>query len=80
MFEQRIAEGQKEMANFEQIKKFRLIKNPFSIESGELTSTLKVRRAVILQNYAPLIEDMYANKLGKDIVPLYKSEVPPIHE
>lgn len=58
-FEKRIAEGQKEMAPYEKIKKFRLIKRAFSIESGELTSTLKLRRAVIQQNYAVLINDMY---------------------
>ena len=43
----------------EKIKKFRLIKRGFTIESGELTSTLKLRRAVILQNYAAMIEEMY---------------------
>jgi long-chain acyl-CoA synthetase len=36
-----------------------MIKRGFSIESGELTSTLKLRRAVILQNYAAMIEEMY---------------------
>jgi long-chain acyl-CoA synthetase len=54
-----IAEAQKGFASFEQIKKFRLIRRSFSIESGELTSTLKLRRAVIQQNYASLIEEMY---------------------
>lgn len=58
-FEKRIAEGQKEMAPYEKIKKFRLIRRAFSIESGELTSTLKLRRAVIQQNYAVLINEMY---------------------
>lgn len=59
LFEQRIAEGQKEMAPYEKIKRFRLIKHGFTIESGELTSTLKLRRAVIQQNYSALIEEMY---------------------
>ena len=59
MMEERIAELQKEMAPYEKIKKFRLIKRGFTIESGELTSTLKLRRAVILQNYATMIEEMY---------------------
>jgi long-chain acyl-CoA synthetase len=59
MMEERIAELQKDMAPYEKIKKFRLIKRGFSIESGELTSTLKLRRAVILQNYAAMIEEMY---------------------
>lgn len=64
LFEERIAEGQKGMAPFEMIKKFRLIKRAFSIESGELTSTLKLRRAVIQQNYASLIEEMYEGVPG----------------
>ena len=59
MMEERIAELQKDMAPYEKIKKFRLIKRGFTIESGELTSTLKLRRAVILQNYAAMIEEMY---------------------
>ena len=59
MMEERIAELQKDMAPYEKIKKFRLIKRGFTIESGELTSTLKLRRAVIFQNYATMIEEMY---------------------
>ncbi len=59
LFEERIAEAQSDMASFEKIKKFRLIKRGFTIESGELTSTLKLRRAVILQNYKSLIDEMY---------------------
>ena len=59
MMEERIAELQKDMAPYEKIKKFRMIKRGFTIESGELTSTLKLRRAVILQNYAAMIEEMY---------------------
>ena len=59
MMEARIANLQKDMAPYEKIKKFRMIKRGFTIESGELTSTLKLRRAVILQNYAAMIEEMY---------------------
>ena len=59
MMEERIANLQKDMAPYEKIKKFRMIKRGFTIESGELTSTLKLRRAVILQNYAAMIEEMY---------------------
>ena len=58
-YEERIAEGQAEMASFEKIKRFRLIKKGFSMEAGELTSTLKLRRAVIQQNYKSLIDEMY---------------------
>ena len=60
LFEEKIAAMQADFASFEKVKKFRLIRRSFSIESGELTSTLKLKRAVIQQNYAALIEDMYA--------------------
>jgi len=50
---------QSEMASYEKIKKFRLINPGFTMEAGEITSTLKLRRAVILQHYRKLIEEMY---------------------
>lgn len=59
-YQEHIDQGQQDLASFERIKKFRLIKRGFTVESGELTSTLKLRRAVILQNYATLIDEMYA--------------------
>jgi len=55
----RIAISQKGMSNYEMIKKFTLIKKAFTIENGELTNTLKMRRAVILQKYKLEIEEMY---------------------
>lgn len=59
LVEGRIKELQKGMANYEQIKKFVLIKKGFSIETGELTNTLKTRRTVILQKYKKQIDAMY---------------------
>ncbi len=59
LFEDKIALLQNDFASFEKIKKFRFIKKSFSIESGELTSTLKIKRSVVLQNYANLIDEMY---------------------
>jgi len=59
MLQNRIAVLQKGMANYEMIKRFSLIKKGFSIESGELTNTLKMRRAVIMQKYKTLIDEMY---------------------
>jgi long-chain acyl-CoA synthetase len=56
----RIADLQKGMANYEQIKKFTLIRKNFSIETGELTNTLKIRRSVILQKYQSQIDEMYS--------------------
>ncbi len=58
---QRISQKQEKMANYEKIKKFTLIEFPFSIETGELTNTLKVRRAFVMQKYKSIIDDMYQN-------------------
>lgn len=49
------------LARFETIKKFEVLPHDFTIEGGELTSTLKVRRKVCEQKYAALIEGMYAS-------------------
>jgi len=57
----RIALQQKGMANYELIKRFILIKKSFTIETGELTNTLKIRRTVIMQKYKSQIEEMYSN-------------------
>ena len=48
------------LSRFEQIKKCRLLPHEFSQENGVLTPTLKVKRRVIDDRYASLIEDMYA--------------------
>ncbi len=48
-----------DLASYETIKKFHILKEPFTIESGELTPTLKVKRNVVEQKYKVLIESMY---------------------
>ena len=60
MMEERINDYQKELASYEQIKRFVLLPKAFTMESGELTNTLKIRRAVINKRYRPLIDAMYA--------------------
>jgi len=59
LIEGRIKDLQAGMLNYEQIKKFTLIKKSFSIETGELTNTLKMRRSVIMQKYKTQIDQMY---------------------
>ena len=60
MIEANIEGYQKDMASYEQIKRFVLLPRPFSMVSGELTNTLKIRRAVINKRYSRLIDAMYA--------------------
>lgn len=60
MIEERIEQLQKNFAGFERIKKFTLLPQAFTMEAGELTNTLKLRRPVINSRYAREIEAMYA--------------------
>ncbi len=59
LFKDRIDTLQQEFAHYEQIKKFTLLPKPFSMERGELTNTLKIKRNVLNKNYAAEIEKMY---------------------
>jgi long-chain acyl-CoA synthetase len=47
------------LADFERIKQFRLIARPFSIETGELTPTMKVRRRAVAAAYADYVAAMF---------------------
>lgn len=55
----RIDTLQQEFAHYEQVKRITLLPEPFSLEKGELTNTLKIKRPVIAENYAAEIEAMY---------------------
>ena len=59
MLTERINTLQQGLAGYEQVKRFTLLTKPFTMESGELTNTLKSRRGVIYKNYADVIEEMY---------------------
>lgn len=61
LFEQRIAEVNGRLPQYESIKRFTLLPRDFSIEGGELTPTLKLRRKVIYEKYKDKIERMYAD-------------------
>ena len=50
---------QQQLAHYEQIKRFTLIPHHFSMENGELTNTLKLKRRVIHENYREEIDKMY---------------------
>lgn len=59
LFRARIETLQQQFANYEQIKRFTLLPEPFSMEKGELTNTLKLKRPVVATNYKEAIDRMY---------------------
>ena len=52
----------KHLGDFEKIRKFRILARDFSIETGELTATMKVRRPKVLENFRHEIDSLYAEK------------------
>jgi long-chain acyl-CoA synthetase len=61
LFAERIARCLADCAEWEQVRKFTLVSRPFSVENGQLTPTLKLRREAIEQRYAAEIQQMYAD-------------------
>ena len=59
MMKERIDTLQQQLAHYEQIKRFTLLPHHFSMEKGELTNTLKIKRRVLNENYKREIEEMY---------------------
>ncbi|MDR9410801.1 MAG: AMP-dependent synthetase/ligase, partial [Balneolaceae bacterium] len=52
----------KDLASHEKIRDFRLVSNEFTVETGELTPTLKVKRRIIEEKYKHLIDDIFSNE------------------
>lgn len=59
MMKERIDTLQQQLAHYEQVKRFTLLSHQFSMEKGELTNTLKIRRRVLNENYKAEIDKMY---------------------
>jgi long-chain acyl-CoA synthetase len=59
LFEQRIAERLKDVSPFEQVRRFVLLPRSFTIDEGEMTAKLSLRRKVIEQHFAAEIETLY---------------------
>ncbi len=57
-----VARVNRKLAPFEQIRKFRILERDFSIETGELTPTMKVRRNRVLENNRDLVSELYLGK------------------
>jgi len=55
-----------ELAKFERIKNFRIKRNPFSMDEGEITPTMKAKRKVIEKKYATAIDEMYLQEAEVD--------------
>ena len=58
-FEKRILDHSRELANYERIIKFALLAEPFTIDNGEVTPTMKLKRKTINQNFDETIESLY---------------------
>lgn len=59
MMRARVEEMNRQLASFEQVKKFVLLGTDFTQETGELTPTLKVKRKVVIQKYGSLLDALY---------------------
>lgn len=61
LYAERIKDRLKDVSHAEQVQKFKLLPRGFTIETDELTPTLKIRRNVVMANFAAEIADMYAS-------------------
>ena len=59
LFLSRIETLQQQFAHYEQVKRFTLLPEPFSMQNGELTNTLKIKRSVVAKHYKEQIDKMY---------------------
>ncbi|HLK62349.1 MAG TPA: AMP-dependent synthetase/ligase [Bryobacteraceae bacterium] len=57
-----VARVNKHLAPFEQVRKYRILSRDFSIEQGELTATMKVRRGRAMENFKEQIDELYAGR------------------
>jgi long-chain acyl-CoA synthetase len=57
-----VARVNKQLAPFEQVRKYRVLARDFSIEEGELTATMKVRRTRAIENFREHIDELYAGR------------------
>ncbi|MBN8661158.1 MAG: long-chain fatty acid--CoA ligase [Candidatus Obscuribacter phosphatis] len=61
-----IAARSRTLADYEQVKRFTILASDLSVEAGELTATLKIKRNVVAKNYQDIIESMYKHEESSD--------------
>lgn len=66
LIDKEISHLQKKLANYEKVRKFKILDKPFTIESGEITPSLKIKRKFVEERYAYLIEGMYFTGMDKN--------------
>ena len=62
LFTRQIDTATSDLGKFETVKKFRLLEKEFTVEGGELTPTMKLRRRIVDEKYKALIDEMYAEE------------------
>ncbi len=66
-YQSRVDKIQEDFTSHEKIVRFKLLPEPFSIQNGALTNTLKVRRSKLIEQYKELIDQMYDSEMDKNI-------------
>jgi len=64
--QQDIRKYSNELSKFERIKNFKIKRNPFSMDEGEITPTMKIKRKVVEKKYAESINEMYKESVEAD--------------
>jgi len=59
MLEKDLGQFQRKLAGYEKVRKFTILEKPFTVEGGEMTPSLKLKRNVIESRYTELIDEMY---------------------
>ncbi len=62
LFDSEVNKYQKDLAQYERVRKYSLLAQPLTIENGEITPSLKVRRKVVEERYRDMIEKMYEGR------------------
>jgi long-chain acyl-CoA synthetase len=62
LYDELVREVNTGLANFETIKRFRLVAEEWSQDSGELTPSMKLKRRVITERYAEVVVELYADE------------------